>query len=70
MGGRVGGMTGGTMGTSETKDGTSSPATATQAKPVPVYEPPAVAWEEVFDPVAQSCSINPSGPGCGGGGGD
>ncbi len=55
------------MGTSETKDGTSSPATATQAKPVPVYEPPAVAWEEVFDPVAQ-VTCDPASGNCGPGG--
>ncbi len=41
------------MGNSETTDGTSSPATATDATKTAAYEPPAVAWEEAFDPVAQ-----------------
>ncbi len=62
-GGRTGGMTGGTMGTSETKGRESSPPTVAAAPAPVVYEPPAVAWEETFDPVAQTasdCETNPA----------
>lgn len=55
------------MGTSDTKEGTSSPATAAEARRAAPYEPPAVAWEETFDPVAQTasdCAQNPGLPGC------
>lgn len=52
----------------ETQEAIAGPAPAPQARPAPDYAPPAVAWEEEFDPLAQSCSVNPGLPECQGGG--
>lgn len=55
------------MDTSDTKGGTSSSPTRPEPQKPATYEPPAVAWEELFDPVAQTvsdCLRNPTLPGC------
>lgn len=57
------------MDMGETKDGASSSGTAADARERErlKYEPPAVAWEETFDPVAQTlsdCQRDPLLQGC------
>lgn len=55
------------MGTSETNDRPSSPAMTADLQARLKYEPPAVAWEETFDPVSATvseCQEQPTMPGC------
>jgi hypothetical protein len=44
----------------------TAPAPTTEGGPQqPAYEPPAVAWEEAFEPVAASrCALYPDEAGC------
>jgi hypothetical protein len=49
--------------TSEKIDPTTPPATDCGPKP-PIYEPPAVAWDEPFEPVAASCAFLGGEPAC------
>lgn len=54
------------MPTRETQQQESPSAARQSPRPAPPYEPPAVAWEEPFEPLAADsyCTENPLDPLC------
>ena len=51
------------MGRTE-QEPTTSPLQPSSERSDDVYQPPQVAWEEEFAPVADSICVNPWDPGC------